>query len=234
MKTRKLREQITNYLLFLLITSFFYGIIGVILSINGEVFIYNRQRSEYIKISLQCILGISALFFPSALERKFKISLPNEMHILFVFFLFLAIILGEVRDYYHRFNYWDTVLHTLSGIMLSSYGFSIIDIINNSKRINLGLSNRFMALFSFSFAIMLDTLWEIIEFTMDLLMDLNMQTYISPNGSVLIGRAALFDTMKDLIVDVIGALIISIVGYVLLKRRKTAPFILDKTRRIKI
>jgi uncharacterized membrane protein YjdF len=78
-----------------------------------------------------------------------------------------------------------------------------------------------MSFFSFCFAVMLDTLWEIIEFIMDTFMDLNMQQYILPDGTVLTGHYAIVDTMKDLIVDILGALFISAVGYIiLLKRRK--------------
>ena len=128
-----------------------------------------------------------------------------------------CIILGEVQGYYRKFYHWDTVL---SGGMLSSFGFCIIDIINKSKRINLGLSDWFMSFFSFCFAIMLDTLWEIIEFIMDMFMDLNMQQYILPDGTILAGHYAVVDTMKDLIVDVLGALFICIIGYILLKRRR--------------
>ncbi|MDR1256381.1 MAG: hypothetical protein LBJ86_01380, partial [Spirochaetaceae bacterium] len=80
--------------------------------------------------------------------------------------------------------------------------------------------DRLMSFFAFCFAVMLDTLWEIIEFIMDMLMDLNMQQYRSLDGTVLTGRYAVVDTMKDLIVDVIGALFISVVGYILLKRRR--------------
>jgi hypothetical protein len=69
---------------------------------------------------------------------------------------------------------------------------------------------------------MLDTLWEVVEFVMDALMDLNMQQYILPDGTVLTGHYAIVDTMKDLIVDALGALLISIIGYILLKRRKAA------------
>jgi hypothetical protein len=194
--------------------------IGIIFSTNGRIFLYSRSNIEYIKILLQCILGSFVLFLPSALERKFKISFSNGIHIIFILFLYSAIILGEVRGYYRRFYHWDTILHTLSGGMLSSFGFCIIDIINKSEKINLGLSDWFMSFFSFCFAIMLDTLWEIVEFTMDAFMDLNMQQYILPDGTVLVGHYAIVDTMKDLIVDVLGALFISIIGYILLKRRK--------------
>jgi uncharacterized membrane protein YjdF len=212
----------SKILLGLLIISFIYSIIGIIFSTIGETFIFNRPNVEYIKISLQCILGIIVLFLPSALEHKFKISFSNGMHIFFILFLYGAIILGEVQGYYRKYFHWDTMLHTLSGAMLSSFGFSIINIINKNKKINLGLSDGFMSFFSFCFAVMLDTLWEIIEFIMDIFMDLNMQQYILPDGTILKGQYALFDTMKDLIVDVLGALVISIIGYILLKRRKNA------------
>ena len=217
MKTYKIMARI---LFGLFILSFFYGILGIILSINRGRFVYHRPYIEYIKISLQCILGSVVLFLPSALERKFKISFSNGIHIFFILFLYAAIILGEVQGYYRKFYHWDTVLHTLSGGMLSSFGFCIIDIINKSKRINLGLSDWFMSFFSFCFAIMLDTLWEIIEFIMDMFMDLNMQQYILPDGTILAGHYAVVDTMKDLIVDVLGALFICIIGYILLKRRR--------------
>jgi hypothetical protein len=110
--------------------------------------------------------GNSGSFLPSALERKLKMSFPGIMHVIFVFFIYAAIIMGQVRGYYQRFFHWDTLLHTFSGIMLSTFGFCIIDIINKNPKINLGLSDWFMAFFSFCFAIMLDTIWEIIEFAM--------------------------------------------------------------------
>jgi hypothetical protein len=211
---------ISNIILILLIVSFVYGIIGIIISSEASFSLHNRSQREFVKITLQCILGIAVLFLPSALERKLKMSFPGTMHVIFVFFIYAAIILGQVRGYYQKFFHWDTLLHTFSGIMLSAFGFCIIDIINKSPKINLGLSDWFMAFFSFCFAIMLDTIWEIIEFAMDVVFDLNMQQYNLPDGTILIGHLAVVDTMKDLIVDVLGALFISILGYILLKNRK--------------
>jgi hypothetical protein len=220
-KKYKLHEIMAIITLIMLILSLIYGIAGIVFSTTGKTAVFDRSNVDYIKISLQCILGLSVLFLPSVLEHKFKITFSNGMHILFVLFLYAAIILGEVQGYYRKFYHWDTLLHTLSGVMLSSFGFCIIDIINKSEKINLGLSDWFMAFFSFCFAIMLGTLWEIIEFVMDELMDLNMQQYILPDGTVLTGHYAIVDTMKDLIVDALGALLISIIGYILLKRQKT-------------
>ena len=62
-----------------------------------------------------------------------------------------------------------------------------------------------------------DRFSEIYEFTFDGILRLNMQKFMLENGTQLIGRAALLDTMKDLIVDCLGAFIMSFVGYLSLR-----------------
>jgi hypothetical protein len=71
----------------------------------------------------------------------------------------------------------------------------------------------FVALFAFMFAVGLGALWEIFEFGMDSLFGLNMQ------------KSGLVDTMWDLIVDVAGALVISILGYGYLVRSENDSFL---------
>jgi uncharacterized membrane protein YjdF len=82
------------------------------------------------------------------------------------------------------------------------------------------LSSTFTALFSFCFALALGAIWEIYEFIVDFLFDLNMQRYALENRTPLVGRNALNDTMKDIIVDALGALIINIIGYIMIQKRK--------------
>ena len=86
--------------------------------------------------------------------------------------------------------------------------------------IPVSMSPAFAALFTFCFALALDVLWEIYEFTVDALFQTNMQKYALEGGEALTGQAALQDTMGDLIVDFIGALAIAIAGYLSLKRGK--------------
>ena len=47
-----------------------------------------------------------------------------------------------------------------------------------------------------------------------------MQKFALESGEPLVGRAALMDTMKDLIVDTLGALVMAGVGYVSVKYQK--------------
>ena len=73
-----------------------------------------------------------------------------------------------------------------------------------------GTGVPFVAMFSFCFAVSIGAVWEIYEFSFDGLLGLNMQKFLLADGTPLVGRAALTDTMKDIIVDTIGALIASL------------------------
>ena len=73
----------------------------------------------------------------------------------------------------------------------------------------------FIAFFAFSFAVAIGALWEIFEFAVDQTMGTSMQKPMlgDPSG--------LTDTMWDMIVNAIGAAIISISGWWYLKRKRT-------------
>ena len=138
------------------------------------------------------------------------------MYYFYVIFLYAAIFLGEIQNFYYKYKYWDLILHTLSGTMIGFLGFSIVDILNNEND-NVTLNAFFVAFFAFCFAMTLGAIWEIYEFTNDGLLNTNMQKFALQNGNLLIGRNAIIDTMEDLIVDGIGALFASSLGYLSLK-----------------
>lgn len=180
----------------------------------------HRNKSDYTLMLIQCLLGIVAMFLPGIIEKKFKFDIPNTMQIFYVIFLYCAIFLGEVRNYYYSFPHWDTLLHTFSGAMLGALGFSVVSLMNDSEKWHLNLSPSFVAFFAFCFAVTLGVAWEIYEFSFDGLLGLNMQKFALEDGTELLGRIALQDTMKDLIVDSVGALFMSLVGFVSLKYKK--------------
>ena len=115
---------------------------------------------------------------------------------------------------------WDNILHTFSGAMIGALGFSIVTLLNKTEKVPMELSPLFVALFSFCFAVTLGVVWEFYEYTFDGLLGLNMQKFALENGTPLIGRAALADTMMDLVVDAVGAFIMSVIGYISLKYNK--------------
>lgn len=170
-------------------------------------------RSDYVLMLLQCCLGLLVIGLPSLLERRWSFEIPNYMSILYFIFLYCAIYLGEVRNFYYVVPHWDTILHAFSGAMLGAFGFTLVRIFNDSEKVRVNLSPLFICMFAFCFALSVGALWEIYEFSGDALFGLNMQKFRLADGTELVGHAALGDTMKDIIIDAIGAFIVSVVGY---------------------
>ena len=179
-----------------------------------------RIKSDYVLMLLQCLVGIAALFLPSALHRKFGLVVPSRMMIVYAVFLYCSIYLGEVRSFYYLIPHWDDMLHTFSGAMLGALGFSVISLLNKTDRVPVNLSPAFVSLFSLCFAVSVGVLWEVYEFAADGLLHTNMQKFAVKGGAAMVGREALCDTMIDLIVDTAGAFVVSVAGYISLKFQK--------------
>ncbi|HIS79692.1 MAG TPA: hypothetical protein IAD03_10025 [Candidatus Caccousia stercoris] len=181
---------------------------------------YRRVKGDYVLMLLQCIVGVVAMLLPSLLRHKWQLIIPSKMMVLFAVFLYCAIFLGEVRSFYYNVPHWDTILHTFSGAMLGALGFSVINFLNRTDRVPMNLSPVFVAFFTLCFAVFLGVVWEFYEFTTDGLLHTNMQKFALESGEPLVGRAALMDTMKDLIVDTIGALVMAVIGYISIRYQK--------------
>lgn len=205
-----------------LVFSFFYALVQFCNAQPGLTsdIEFDKLKSDYLLMMLQCFLGMTLILLPSLIERRLQVDVPDFMEIVFFVFLYASIYLGEIRSFYYRVPNWDLILHTFSGLMLGALGFSVVNILNRNNRISLRLSPVFVSLFAFCFALSMGVLWEIFEFSADGLMGLNMQKFALENGTLLVGRLAVKDTMGDLIVDACGALVISLAGFVSLKYKK--------------
>jgi len=155
-------------------------------------------------------LALILTFLPALFERNYKIFLPAEFEIIIVAFIYTAIFLGEVHSYYTKFFWWDIVLHAISSMVFGFIGFLILYVLYDKKKI--AASPLTIAVFSFTFAVAIGALWEIFEFVMDSTIGLNMQ------------KSGLVDTMWDLIVDSIGALVTSVLGSLYIKGGKSRIF----------
>ncbi len=70
---------------------------------------------------------------------------------------------------------WDTILHTLNGFLCAAIGFSLVEIMNNDKRLKFTLSPLFMSVVAFCFSMTIGSLWELFEFGMDQFFNFDMQ-----------------------------------------------------------
>ena len=127
-----------------------------------------------------------------------------------------------------RFLYWDTVLHTLNGFLCAAIGFSLVDIMNRQRKMKFDLSPLFMAITAFCFSMTIGVLWEFFEFGMDFLWNLDMQkdTVIHSIHSTLLNTGGQNQSiMSDLIVNFIGAIIFSTMGYFYVKHRNSKSLV---------
>ncbi len=196
-----------------------------------------------------CILTLVLFAIPTFIENNFGIELPSALEIVILLFIFAAEILGEMGSYYTKVPYWDTMLHTINGFLCAAIGFALIDILNRNERIKFKLSPVFLAVVAFCFSMTIGVLWEFFEFFCDAFLGMDMQkdfvissitsTYLgestkSPvviediqtvavNGTPLAVNGyldiGLYDTMKDLFVNFIGAVVFSVIGFFYVKTR---------------
>lgn len=176
----------------------------------GLLFIEGNYQAGF-----ESLLILLFTFLPLLMRTQFRIRIPHEIETLAIIFIYLSLFLGEVQGYYERFWWWDLALHAGSGFLLGILGFLFVYLLNENDKISLHLSPGFIATFAFMFAMSVGVLWEIFEFAMDTLFGMDMQRRAT----------GVVDTMWDLVVDCIGALVISVLGYGYLKTEEIDSFL---------
>ncbi|MBQ7891136.1 MAG: hypothetical protein IJ359_03175 [Erysipelotrichaceae bacterium] len=162
--------------------------------------------------------------------------------------------------------HWDTILHTLNGFLAAGVGFSLVDILNRNRIVN--LSPLFVAIVGFCFSMTIGVLWEFSEYTLDIFIRTDAQkdvlvenistVYLDPlqennpvyinditgvtihtlHGDVVVDGGyldiGLHDTMKDMLVNLIGASCFSLFGYFYILDRDRYHFVKNFIPRIKV
>ncbi|MEG1742187.1 MAG: hypothetical protein RR237_04840 [Acetivibrio sp.] len=218
------------------------------------VMILQLLNGNYENVFL-CILTLLLLVVPSVLQVNLRIEIPSPLEITILLFIFAAEILGEIREFYIIFPYWDTMLHTINGFLAAAIGFSLVDILNRNERFSINLSPIFVAIVAFCFSMTIGVLWEFFEYGVDVFLKFDMQkdTVIHGISSVMLDPMGknvpfkmkditsvvvngkdlglngyldigLIDTMKDLLVNFIGAVTFSVVGFFYVKNRGKGKF----------
>ena len=187
-------------------------------------------RGEY-ESAFICLLVLGLFVLPFFIQQNFGIELPSTLEIIILLFIFASEILGELKCYFITYPHWDSMLHTTTGFLCAATGFALIDILNRNSKIKFQLSPIYVAVAAFCFSMTVGVLWEFFEFGMDRLfmMDMQKDTVVNAITSVTINGQelglggyldiGLYDTMGDLFVNFIGAVVFSTIGYFYIKQR---------------
>ena len=239
----ELREHKSSFIVYILLR------VIVIACMILQIFNGNYQNV------FLCILTLILLVMPSLIQLKLKIEFPSTLEIITLLFIFAAEILGEIGEYYIKYDNWDTILHTMNGFLMAAIGFSLMDILNREDKLKFQLSPLFMSIVAFCFSMTVGVLWEFFEYGMDTFFCLDMQkdTIINNISTVMLDPAGgntptllknitevtvnghdlalggyldigLHDTMFDLWVNFIGAVVFSVIGYFYIKYKGNHKF----------
>lgn len=224
MKKRKIESSKIIY--FILVTIVLLELLGSILSVllaqSSDV------RDAGISNIFLSILAIILFSVPWMIESRFKLDIPNYIEILVLFFVFASIVLGNIHGGLINVAGYDIVLHTVSGITISIIAFDIIHFYNKSRTISSQMHPGLVAIFAFTFSMTLLVIWEFYEFGVDTISYninndtlRNMQRYQWENLSTIFPQDyGLMDTMLDLMVGALGATVVSIAGWRILKHKE--------------
>lgn len=185
----------------------------ILVGIMAVELVFTLRQQQWLTAFL-VVMIMSVAISPVVFHHRLRVTFPPEFHILAIMFVFASLFMGEVWQFYERVWWWDIALHGTSGLLLGIFGFLLVYALNEDRHINMHMRPHFVAFFAFLFAVAVGALWEIFEFAMDRVLGMNMQKAMwqDPSG--------LTDTMWDLIVDAVGACIISLLGWRHLKSPK--------------
>ncbi len=147
------------------------------------------------------VLLFGASLFPLFVDGQF----PDWIYIIILVFAFFSIIMGGVYEWYDSIVWFDEVMHLLGGLLMGLAVFVLLYSLL-SRQLIAGRPIVILIL-AVGLAVALGAVWEIIEFILDSIFGFSMQP-------------SLYDTNIDLILNVVGALIMGILLYVVVRKRK--------------
>ncbi len=160
--------------------------------------VLGRSSLAFVSLATLCLS-----LLPLILWHRLSLRLPMPFLLFTTIFVFASIFLGEAFDFYNRVWWWDLALHGSAAVGFGLIGFLFVFMLFEGDRFAAPPSA--LALITFCVAMTLGACWEIFEFTMDQLFGLNMQ------------KSGLMDTMGDLIINGVGAILASLGGYFYIK-----------------
>lgn len=191
------------------ITVLFLALLAATLIFN---IIFQNGSKMFRIILTAAVILIMKLLFTITFLKKSKAS-----YIASLIFIFLAMYLGNVLDFYQIIRNYDKILHLLSGIIIGVIGLIIYA--HFTKDYMKKLSSKFMMVFIIIFCIALAGCWEIWEFTGDRLFG-----FTSQNDSLI-------DTMMDIICGTLGG-IISLIPIYRFSKGKRNSFLEKVTKEV--
>lgn len=175
--------------------------------------VYNLIYSTpyYIMLSLASILFA---FLPAVAFRLLRIRPVYSLTLISDAFCFLAFTIGMVFHGYTTIPLYDKLVHTLSGIFFAFLGLGIYYLLKQEKAIEQKDGGQAI-LFMISFSALIAVIWEVFEYILNFILHNDPQKVLTTGVN---------DTMLDMIVCLVGAVLFVFPVYRYYRKGKTGIF----------
>ena len=160
--------------------------------------VYQRN----IGVIVNAVVALAITFLPAILERDYEIPMDAGL----ILWITAAVFLHAIGSFalYGIVPGWDHLTHALSSSVVAAVGYATVRAIDEHTD-EIYLPPRFTFVFVLLFVLAFGVLWEVIEFAAD---GIAAQT----GTSSVLAQHGIEDTMRDLIFDAVGAVIVATYG----------------------
>ncbi len=154
-------------------------------------------------LAISGTLALLLCMLPAFISRRYDVALPLALDILITLALLIHIG-GEVTRAYFILPHYDTIAHFTSGALVAFMAFIVIYVLDQYWD-GLTMDLYVMVFFVIITAMAMGVVWEFMEWTSDLYLG----TWAQRGNQ---------DTMGDLFLDTLAAIIVAVGGVLLVKR----------------
>ncbi len=185
------------------------GITNILLILITLYALYTHNFEMTFASALMLLVSLTPFYFKVA----HNVYIPAMFMYVAIAFIFSSVFLGQFGGLYDRWHWYDAFLHFISALAFGLAGFLLLFVyyVHNKLKLPKGI----ILFFTFFFCLGVGALWEIIEYGIDHSLGTNMQV------------SSLDDTMIDLILDGLGAVVAIAVCAIYMS--KTSVPVIDNT-----
>jgi hypothetical protein len=157
-----------------------------------------------IGIMVNSAIAFAVTFLPAILERDYDIPMDAGLTLWITTAVFLHAV-GTAGPYRNpTLWWWDHMTHALSSSLVAAIGYSTTRALD-AHTDDIYLPPRFMFVFILLFVVAFGVIWEVIEFAIG-----GLATVFGSDK--ILTQFGLEDTMRDLIFDIVGGVLVAIWG----------------------